>query len=396
VTARVGGRIDRVYADFTGMKVNKGHHLVLLYSPELLSAQEELIQSIRMEDGVTTDAAREKLRLLGVTEEQIADVERTRKASDHLTLYSPISGVIVGKEAVEGVYVKTGSTMYTIADLSRLWVQLDAYESDIGLVRFGQEVELTTASHPGRTFRGTVAFVDPVLNEETQTVKVRVNVSNEGGRLKPGMFVRATLRSPLDAHGVPVGPDLAGKWVCPMHPEIVKAGEGACEACGMPLVRAEESGYGAPGRGAGPPLVIPSSAPLITGRRAVVYVGTEQEGEYEGREVVLGPRAGDFYIVREGLSEGDTVVVNGNFRIDSALQIMGRPSMMAPAAKKGRPQTKCPIMGGAVNASVYADHGGHRVYFCCPGCDGEFRKDPDGHIRAMLADGIDLGRTPEN
>jgi len=332
VTTRVDGRLDRLYADFTGMKVKRGDHLVRLYSPELLSAQEELIQSLLAGDEVTTSAVREKLRLWGITPEQIGSIERSRKAADHLTVYAPISGTVIGKDAVEGKYVRTGSRIYTIADLSRVWVKLDAYESDVAFVKYGQEVEISTESYPGRIFRGTVAFVDPVLDERTRTVNVRVNVPNKDGVLKPGMFVRTVVRSKIASDGRAVGPDMTGKWMCPMHPEIVKAAEDRCGVCGMALVRAEETGVAdAAATNAGPPLVIPASAPLITGKRAVVYVQQKgKEGSYEGREIVLGPRAAEYYVVHDGLSEGEIVVVKGAFMIDSTLQIMARPSMMTP------------------------------------------------------------------
>jgi Cu(I)/Ag(I) efflux system membrane fusion protein len=172
-----------------------------------------------------------------------------------------------------------------------------------------------------------------VLDPETRTVKVRVNVPNPDGRLKPGMFVRAVVSSRIAAGGKVMDADLAGKWISPMHPEIVKNEPGTCDVCGMPLVRTESLGYvRVDPEKADKPLVIPASAPLVTGTRAVVYVeipGTDRP-TYEGREVVLGPRAGDYYLVRAGLSEGQIVVTRGNFKIDSALQISARPSMMSP------------------------------------------------------------------
>lgn len=393
VTARVGGRIDRLYADFTGMRVEEGDHLVYLYSPDLLSAQEELVQGLRLGNSSLINAAREKLRLLGITPEQVAAIEKRGSANDHMTIYSPISGIVVGKNVVEGSYVKTGSPMYTIADLSHLWVKLDAYESDIALIRYGQEVAVTAESHPGRVFKGTVAFIDPVLDEKTRTVGIRVNVANTDGALKPGMFVRATVSAQINALGNPIGMDLSGKWICPMHPEDMHDDSGTCTICEMPLKKAEDTDYASGPSPRTKPLVIPATAPLITGKRAVVYIATANEGEYEGREVTLGRKAGDYYVVLDGLNEGDRVVVNGNFRIDSALQIMGRPSMMnaSPAGNmQGTPQAKCPVMGGNINRDVYVDHEGYRIYFCCPGCDGKFRKDPDVYIQQMKKDGIDL------
>jgi Cu(I)/Ag(I) efflux system membrane fusion protein len=171
-----------------------------------------------------------------------------------------------------------------------------------------------------------------VLDAMTRTVKVRVNVENADGRLKPGMFVRAVVRATVAAGGHVVSTDLAGKWMCPMHPEIVKDEPGTCDICGMPLVRAESLGYVSPEEAqAEAPLVIPASAPLLTGKRAVVYIAVpDKPGTFEGREITLGPRAGDYYIVNAGLAEGESVVVNGSFKIDSAVQILAKPSMMSP------------------------------------------------------------------
>lgn len=346
ITAWIPGRLDRLYADYTGMTVQKGEHLAEYYSPQLYSTQEELIQAIRStKDLAHSDIAglrnsaqasvedvRERLRLWGMTPQQIADIEKRGKPSDHMTFHAPIGGVIIHKDAVEGMYVKTGTRIYTIADLSKIWVKLDAYESDLVWVRYGQNISFTTDAYPGETFHGQIAFIDPVINPKTRTVKVRVNVDNADGRLKPNMLVRAIAQSMVAGSGKVMDPKLAGKWMCSMHPEIVSDHAGECDLCGMFLKTTEELGYvsiDADNQVA--PLVIPASAPLITGKRAVVYVALpDKPGTYEGRQVVLGPRAGDYYLVKEGLAEGDMVVVNGNFKIDSAMQIRALPSMMNP------------------------------------------------------------------
>ncbi|MBN1918754.1 MAG: efflux RND transporter periplasmic adaptor subunit [Verrucomicrobia bacterium] len=347
ITAWVPGRLDRLYVDYTGIPVQKGDHLVYLYSPELLTAQEELIQALKtlraLEAGsatpgavesarLTLDAVREKLRLWGLTPEQVAETEKRGTPSDHMTIYAPMSGIVIHKNAVEGMYVQTGTVIYTIADLSRIWVKLDAYESDLPWIKYAQRVTFEAEAYPGERFEGTVAFIDPILDAKTRTVKVRVNVENPEGRLKPGMFVRAIVRAQVAAGGRVVSAALAGKWISPMHPEIVKDESGTCDVCGMPLVRAESLGYVSPEDvQAEAPLVIPASAPILTGRRAVVYVEVPGEpGVYEGREIALGPRAGDYYIVNAGLAEGESVVSSGGFKIDSALQILAKPSMMSP------------------------------------------------------------------
>lgn len=347
ISSRVAGRLDRLYVDYTGTPVRKGDHLVYMYSPEVLTAQEELIQAlaaleslkgsdikiIRETAQATVEAARGKLQLWGLLPEQIKEIEQRGKTSDHITIYAPISGIVIHKDAVEGMYVKTGTRIYTIADFSQVWVKLDAYESDLSWLRFGQEVELTSEADPGEVFQGRISFIDPVLSENTRTVKLRVNVPNPDGKLKPGMFVRAVVRSKVAQGGKVIAPDLAGKWISPMHPEIVKDAPGQCDVCGMDLVRAEDLGLVSDDTTESEmPLVIPVSAALRTGKRAVVYVqlpGTDKP-TFEGREIVLGSRAGDYYIVHSGLAEGELVVTQGNFKIDSALQIQAKPSMMSP------------------------------------------------------------------
>ena len=327
ITAWLPGRsrIERLFVDFTGITVKKGDHMVEVYSPELISAQAELLLSS------TKLLAREKLRLLGLTAEQIEQIEKTGKPVDYLTIYAPIGGVVIHKNATEGMYVTEGSKLYTIADLSHLWVKLDAYESDLPWLQYGQEVEFTTEAYPGEVFKGRITFIDPMLNDKTRTVKVRVNVSNTDGRLKPDMFVRAVVRAKVAQGGMVMDPEMAGKWICPMHPSVIKTEAGSCDICGMDLRTTEEMGYVTVDTSKEAPLVIPASAPLITGKRAVVYVQLPDmpRPTFEGREVVLGPRAGDYYIVKYGLAEGDVVVTKGNFKIDSALQIQAKPSMMS-------------------------------------------------------------------
>jgi len=352
ITAWVPGRIDRLYVDYTGIEVKKDDHLVYLYSPELLSAQEELLQAIKAVKEVerseltimremtaaTVEASRGRLRLWGITEEQIREIETRGTPSDHMTIYAPMGGIVIHKNAQEGMYVQTGTRIYTIADLSSVWVKLDAYESDLAWLRYGQQVTFSTEAYAGETFAGRIVFIDPTLNEKTRTVKVRVNVPNPDRELKPGMFVRAVVRSKVALGGRVMDPDLAGKWICYMHPEVVSEGPGDCRLCGMPLVRTEELGYVSVAEAeVSKPLVIPVTAALVTGTRAIVYVqvpGTDAP-TYEGRQVVLGPRAGDHYIVRHGLREGELVITNGNFKIDSALQIQAKPSMMTPEGGGG-------------------------------------------------------------
>ena len=353
ITAWVSGRLDRLFVDYTGVSVEKGAHMVYIYSEELYAAQQELIEALKSsrtqpENGSNffntggidlLESAREKLRLLGLSVEQIAKIETQSKPEDHTLINSTLSGIVIEKLKQEGDRVRVGERIYTVADLSQLWVKMDAYESDLIWLRYGQQVTFSTEAYPGEEFRGRIAFIDPVLDEKTRTVKVRVNVPNEHGRLKPEMFVRGIVKAQIAGGGRVIDADLAGKWVSPMHPEIVKDEPGPCDICGMPLVRAESLGYVATDSAAAgkPALVIPISAPLLTGTRAIVYVELPdtKEPTFEGREIVLGPRAGDYYQVKHGLSEGELVVTAGNFKIDSALQIQAQPSMMTPEGGGG-------------------------------------------------------------
>jgi Cu(I)/Ag(I) efflux system membrane fusion protein len=343
LSAWIPGRIDALYVDYTGVKVAAHDHLALLYSPELLAAQQELLEAKRRlkeaapersqflenSNRRTYNSTREKLRLWGLTEKQILDIEKNGKTSDKMTIYAPQGGVVVMKHVSEGDYVKTGSKLFTIADLSELWLLMDAYESDLPYLYYAQKVEITTEAYPGEVFRGKISFIHPELDDRSRTVKLRVNVENPDFKLKPGMFVRAIVSAKLDAKGRVVRPSLAGQWICPMHPEVIKGQAGACDLCGMDLVPAEKMDHGT-NKKQEEPVVVPVTAVLKTGKRAVVYV--EIKGKdlptFAGREIVLGPRSEDYYIVLSGLKPGEWVVTNGNFKIDSALQIQAKPSMM--------------------------------------------------------------------
>ncbi len=347
ITAWVSGRLDRLYADYTGMTVSRGDHLVEIYSPELLAAQEELIQAGQVlktlqghNTGVlastaeaTITSAREKLNLLGLTKDQIEAIENSKERSNQIIISAPIGGVVVNKNATEGMYVKTGTPIYTIADLTKLWVTLEAYESDLPWLRYGQEVLFTSPSFPGEQFTALISFIDPVVDRRTRTVRVRAIVDNSDMRLKPDMFVKAIVKSRLDHEGMVLADNLYGKWISPMHPEVVKDGPGQCDVCGMDLVPAKSLGYASRAESdTEAPILIPITAPLITGTRAVVYImtATDDGPLFEGREVELGPRAGQFYIIKSGIAEGELVVTNGAFKLDSELQIRAKPSMMSP------------------------------------------------------------------
>lgn len=350
ITAWVPGRLDRLYADFTGITVRKGDHMVYMYSPELLASQEELLQAkiavtalsigseiLRETATKTLEATREKLHLFGLSKKQISEIEETGSVSDHLTINAPIGGVVVHKNAAEGIYVKTGTRIYTIADLSQLWVIFEAYESDLPWLRYGQKIEFTTPSFPGRSFSARITFIAPTLDKTTRTVDVRAIFDNSAKELKPDMFVSGVVKSRINSLGEVVEEDFAGKWICPMHPEVVEDSAGDCDICGMPLVSAESLGYANSTEGEETALLIPASAPLLTGLRSIVYVELpdRESPVFEGREVQLGPRAGDWYVVVSGIEEGERVVVNGAFKIDAELQIRAKPSMMLPEGGGG-------------------------------------------------------------
>ena len=232
--------------------------------------------------------------------------------------------------------------------LSTVWVILEAYEQDLPWLRFAQTVNFTTDVAPGEIFTGKIAFIDPIVDPKTRTAKVRVNVENSEGTLRPGVFVRASVTSTLVQKGALLDPDLEGKWISPMHPEIIKDAAGTCDICGMDLVPAEELGYTFREDASAAPLLVPASAVLRTGDRAVVYrrekSAAEDHVQFHGVTVSLGAKVGDSFIVRSGLEESDFVVSRGAFKLDSELQIQGKESMMTmPAAYVGPPIPQNPL-----------------------------------------------------
>jgi Cu(I)/Ag(I) efflux system membrane fusion protein len=339
VTAYMPGVVNRVYIERAGVTVRWGQPLFDFYSSDLYFTEQELFEAAQVvpglldfrhavphtarkgevqtrreaasrqetparEEGDAKEAAlqkmaaiRHKLRLLGLGKKDIDELMQRGEPTGIATVTAPRAGVVIRKEALEGTYVNTGTPLFTIADPRYVWLKLDAYESDLAWIRSGQEVEFQSDAVAGERFKGKVVFVDPIFNPRTRTTTVGVIAPEGEGRLRPQMIIRAVIRAEVGSEGRVLG-------------------EG--------------------GRRDRPPLVVPASAPLITGRRAVVYVLVPgEERVFEGREVVLGPRAKDHYVVREGLEEGEQVVVNGNFKIDSAAQILAKPSMMAPQDKVG-------------------------------------------------------------
>ena len=341
VTAFMPGVVDRVYVKRAGQTVRWHDKLFDLYSSDLYYTQQELVDVMKyipsflafqkgkpyiardamvqsrtrydrqkknmtpaqeaelekeqLDEEVALQklaAIRHKLAILGLPKTDIDELMKLGEPTGIATIYAPKHGVVIEQNAFEGTFVNTGTPIFTIADPKYVWVKLKAYESDFPWVKHGQSVDFQSDAYPGEIFEGKVVYIDPLFNEKTRTFDVGVIYPDPKSKLRPNMLVRA----------------------------VIHAEQKAEEREGRRRAQEEK-----------PPLVIPASAPLITGKRAVVYVVIPGEkGVFEGREVILGARGKDHFIVREGLKEGDLVVVNGSFKIDSAVQILAKPSMMNP------------------------------------------------------------------
>lgn len=439
VTARITGRVEEVFASFPGTAVKQGDHLVSIYSPDLLATQSEFLDAVRRDQeqrgrsggigGSLLGSARRRLELWGITAAQIEELLRTGKAEDHLVIYAPFGGTIVEKNVRPGQYVETGEMLYRLVDLGRVWLILEVFETDVAWVRFGQPVQVTLEGIPEQAMTGSVAFIEPVLNEDTRTVRVRVVLPNPKGRLKPGMYAHALLRIPIQSDGRPGPTGLEGKFACPMHPYVVQDVAGSCAVCRMPLdampiVESSDIELET--------LAVPADAVLTTGRRQLVYVD-HGEGRYELVAPHLGPRAGDYYPVLHGLSLGDRVVRRGNFLLDSQFQISGKPSLMYPDAmhgghagghqhgdagadRPGRATTKdakiaanlqklpepdrvlamaqrtCPITReplGSMGVPLRVELEGRPVYLCCAACKDEALQRAGEIVRGLDAKAAD-------
>ena len=288
-TTHIPGRIERLMVNFTGEEVKRGQALATVYSPEMITAQEELLQAyaIRESQPELFQAAKEKLRSWRIGENQINRIIETGRASENFTITADVSGIVTEKLVDLGDYVERGMPLYEIADLSTVWVLFDLYESNMSWIEEGSTVEFTVASIPRETFEGEIDFIDPVVNRQTRVATARVEVDNSNGRLKPEMFVSGVVDNPV--------------------------GAGSNE------------------------LTVPRSAVLWTGKRSVVYVKQNSGNRtiFNLREVVLGPSLGESYVISEGLKPGEEIVVNGAFTVDAAAQLAGKPSMMNPDLDNG-------------------------------------------------------------
>jgi len=290
VPARIAGRLDKLFVNFTGIEVKKGEPLALIYSPDLVAAQREYHLALENLEKVKgsdikevvesarslVEASETRLRLWGITDEQTAEMKTSSNPRFQMTISSPIGGTVIEKMVLEGKYVTEGENLYKIADLSTVWMLAEVYEYELPWVRPGQRVEITSLSSPGNASHGTVSFIDPIVNPNSRTIRVRADIPNPERKLKPQMFVNAKL--------------------------VASLGEKV--------------------------LAVPKSAVLDTGVRQLVYVD-QGNGVYEGREVTLGSEAAGYYAVTKGLSPGERIVVAGNFLIDSQRQLTGGTVGMA-------------------------------------------------------------------
>lgn len=281
ITASFPGRIEKLYADFTGRYVREGEKLATLYSPELMQAWQELVQAASAKESQPRlyRAARERLRLFRLTEDQINRIEQSREVHATTDVYSVQSGYLTRREVSEGDYVNTGQTLFALASLANVWVELDAFESQLQEIRTGQYVRVYLPGRENSSLSGHVEFVDPFIDPATRTARVRLTIPNPDGELRPGMLVNAVIDGP-------------------QHHQ----------------------------------LVVPETAVLWTGKRSVVYVKKQSDNgfTFEFREIETGARTKEGYIVRSGLSAGEEIAVNGVFAIDAAAQLRGHYSMMSP------------------------------------------------------------------
>jgi membrane fusion protein, copper/silver efflux system len=283
-SSHIPGRIEQLKVAYTGAYVRKGDAIASVYSPELVTAQEELFEAQKTKETVPRmfNAAKEKLKNWKLTDAQVDQLLAEGTAQETFDIQADVSGYVMGKKVNRGDYIRTGEALYEIADLSRVWVLFDLYESNLSWVKKGATVDFTVGSLPGESFEGTVSWIDPVIDPRTRVARARVEFNNSSLQLKPEMFVTGTVAATL--------PD-----------------------------RAES-------------IVVPKSAVMWTGKRSLVYVrsDTDQGVSFVMREVILGPALGDSYIIESGLQEGEEIAVSGTFSIDAAAQLAGKPSMMSP------------------------------------------------------------------
>ncbi|WP_372932207.1 efflux RND transporter periplasmic adaptor subunit [Mariniphaga sediminis] len=287
-SSHIPGRIEKLMVNFTGEFVQQGQKIASVYSPNLVTAQEELFEAEKIKDSQPQlfRAAKEKLKNWKLTEDQVEQILQSGIPQEKFDILADISGYVISRKVNLGDYVNRGQTIYEVADLSRVWVLFDVYEQDMPWIKKGDKISFTIQSVPGETFEGTISYLDPVIDSRTRVAKARVEMANSGLKLKPEMFASGTVEAKLPA----------------------RAGN----------------------------LTVPKTAVMWTGKRSLVYVksATENGVNFIMREVTLGPALGDNYLVESGLEDGEEIAVSGTFSIDAAAQLAGKPSMMM------RPETK--------------------------------------------------------
>jgi Cu(I)/Ag(I) efflux system membrane fusion protein len=280
--AHIPGRIEKLQVNFTGEEVGRGQPLATIYSPELVTAQQELIEAAKVKDiqPEIYEAVKEKLRQWKLTENQISSIESSGNVKYNFDVYSSSSGIVTARRVNNGDYITQGTVLYEIADLSKVWVLFDAYESDLPFLSLGNKITFTVQAIPGKEFAGNITFIDPLIDPVTRVSKVRVELGNQGGNLKPEMFATGVVSANLSEY------------------------------------RNQ--------------FIIPRSAVLWTGKRSIVYVkqAGSDEPVFKIREIELGPLLGSSYVVLNGLAEGEEIVTQGAFSVDAAAQLEGKPSMM--------------------------------------------------------------------
>lgn len=288
VTFKISGWVQDLFVDYTGKTVRKGEPLFTLYSPDLVTSQEEYLLALHTRDQLVqstlpeartgsqglVEAARRRLLLWDLTPQQIKALEERGTPQTYLTLFAPASGVVVEKMIVKGMRVEPGMRLYRIADLSTVWLTTDIYESEVSLVREGQEATISLSSYPGETFSGKITYIYPYLDTQTRTNKVRLEFANPQGKLKPGMYANSEIAIDL-----------------------------------------------------GITLTVPESAVLQSGLRQVVFI-EQGQGVFTPREVKLGVKADSRFVVLDGLTTGERVVTSGNFLLDSESKLQSATSMM--------------------------------------------------------------------
>lgn len=337
IAAHADGRIEKLYANYLGVEVSKGDNLALLYSPQIYTAQAEYIASLSdtvldsvFEQGQSISAiAKEKLTEFGMTDSQIEDLKVAGEPKSRVQLKSPQVGTVIEKNAVEGDYVKAGDSLFRVADLRTVWLVLELFPDEAALVRFGQVVQAEIQSIRDEVFTGRVAFVSPTVDPKTKTVRVRVEVLNLEGELRPGDFATANIEVPALPRDQVYDPELAGKFISPMHPQLIRDSAGECPLCGMDLIPTASLGFTDQPIPEQEVVTVPRDALLIAGDYAVTYVETDP-GRFEIRQVTTGVMTDDRSVITEGLSVDEVVALNGNFLIDSQMQLIGNPSLIDP------------------------------------------------------------------